>query len=50
MAVAWLSRVNMQPPMLAVAVYKARHTRKGIVENGTFSVCIPSVDMVKITD
>ena len=50
MAVAWLTRVNTQPPMLAVAVHKARHTRKGIAENGTFSVCIPSVDMVRITD
>jgi len=50
MAVAWVIRVNTKPPMLSVAVHKERHTRKGIVENGTFSVCIPSIDMEEVTD
>lgn len=50
MAVAWLSRVNLKPPMISVSINKARHTRRGIVENGTFSVCLPSVDMREVTD
>ena len=50
MAVAWVSRVNTKPPMIAIAVNKERHTRKGIVENKTFSVCIPSVEMEELTD
>lgn len=50
MAAAWVSRVNTKPPMIAVAVHKGRHTRKGIVENNTFSVCIPSVEMEEVTD
>jgi len=50
MAVAWVVRVNREPAMLAVAIHKERHTRKGIVENGTFSVCIPGVEMKEVTD
>lgn len=50
MTVGWLTRVNYQPPMLAVALNKQHHTPKGIVENGTFSACFPNVAMEKITD
>ncbi|MFC1532109.1 flavin reductase family protein [Thermodesulfobacteriota bacterium] len=50
MTAAWVSRVNTKPPMIAVAVHKGRHTRKGMVENKTFSVCIPSVEMEEVTD
>lgn len=50
MATAWVSRVNTKPPMIMAAVHKGRHTRKGIMENNTFSVCIPSVEMEKVTD
>lgn len=50
MTVGWLTRVNHQPPMLAVALNKQHHTPKGIVENGTFSACFPNVAMERITD
>ena len=50
MAVGWLTRVNHQPPMLAVALNKQHHTPKGIIENGTFSACFPNVAMAQITD
>lgn len=50
MAVAWISRVNLKPPMLSVAVAKKRHTRKRILENGSFSVCLPSLDMKEAMD
>ena len=50
MAVAWVTRVNTKPQMLAIAAHKERHTRKGVEKNKAFSVCIPSVDMEEVTD
>jgi flavin reductase (DIM6/NTAB) family NADH-FMN oxidoreductase RutF len=50
MAVGWLTRVNASPPLIAVALNNSHLTPKGVVENGTFSVCFPSVAMEKITD
>jgi len=50
MAVAWVSRVNLKPPMISVSINKTRHTRKGIIENGTFSICLPTVEMKEVTD
>lgn len=45
MAVGWVSRVNANPPMIAVMINKAHYTTPFIVENGTFSICVPSADM-----
>jgi flavin reductase (DIM6/NTAB) family NADH-FMN oxidoreductase RutF len=50
LTVAWLSRVNWKPPMIGIAIQKARYTRKGIEENRTYSVCFPTVEMKDITD
>ena len=50
MAVAWISRVNFQPPMMAVCINKAHHTAKGIPDCGAFSVNIPSKSMMAATD
>ena len=50
MAVGWISRVNANPPMLAIGINKAHHTSKGIKENETFSVNIPSADMLDRVD
>jgi len=47
---AWCGIVNSNPPMLSVAFQHKRHTLKGVKQNGTFSVNIPSVGMVKETD
>lgn len=49
-AYAWAGIVNSRPPMLSVSFQHHRHTLKGVKQNGTFSVNIPSVDMVKETD
>jgi len=49
-AYAWCGIVNSRPPMLSVAFQHQRHTLKGVKQNGTFSVNIPSVDLVKETD
>jgi flavin reductase (DIM6/NTAB) family NADH-FMN oxidoreductase RutF len=50
MTAAWLTRVNFDPPMLAVALGPGHHTPKGIRQNRTFSVCIPSAALVEKTD
>lgn len=47
---AWCGIVNSNPPMLSVSFQHQRHTLKGVKQNGTFSVNIPSVEMVKETD
>lgn len=50
MTVGWVSRVNASPPMIAVMINKAHFTTPFIVENGTFSINVPSTGMVEKTD
>jgi len=50
MTAAWATVACMAPPMVCVAVNKARYTAKGIEENGTFSLNVPSVGQVIETD
>jgi len=50
LAVAWVSRVNYKPAMIAAALGKRHFTNSGIHENRTFSVNVPGVDLVKETD
>jgi flavin reductase (DIM6/NTAB) family NADH-FMN oxidoreductase RutF len=50
MTVGWVSRVNASPPMIAVMINKVHYTTPFIVENGTFSINVPSADMVEKTD
>jgi flavin reductase (DIM6/NTAB) family NADH-FMN oxidoreductase RutF len=48
--VAWGGIVCDTPPLIAVALRPYRYTYKGIQENDTFSVNIPSVSQVVETD
>jgi flavin reductase (DIM6/NTAB) family NADH-FMN oxidoreductase RutF len=50
MAVAWATRVNGNPPMMGVALNQRHHTPTGIHASGSFSINIPSVDLVAPTD
>jgi len=50
MTVAWCGIAAGKPPAISAALRKDRYTLKGIRENGSFSVNIPSSDMVKKTD
>jgi flavin reductase (DIM6/NTAB) family NADH-FMN oxidoreductase RutF len=50
MTVAWCGIAANKPPAISVALRKDRYTLKGIRENGSFSVNVPSSDMVKKTD
>ena len=50
MAVAWCGIANSEPPMVSVALRHNRYTLKGIRDKLTFSVNIPSRDLVEETD
>jgi len=50
MALAWLTRVNYSPPMLGICVNKQHASHAAIVSTKEFSVNVPTVDMVEITD
>lgn len=50
MAVGACGVANLEPPMISVAIRHGRYTLKGIRQNMTFSVNVPSVDFVKETD
>jgi flavin reductase (DIM6/NTAB) family NADH-FMN oxidoreductase RutF len=50
MTAAWATVACMAPPMVCVAINKARYTAKGIEENKTFSLNVPSENLVVETD
>lgn len=50
MAVSWVSRTNVKPPMIAISINKNHHTVKGILEHRQFSVCTPGKDLLIKTD
>lgn len=50
MALGWVMRASMNPPLLTVSVNKNHLTNKAIRENKTFSVNFPSVDLLDVTD
>ena len=50
MAVAWFTMASYKPPRIAITLGKGHYTNPGIRENKTFSLCLPSEDMVEITD
>jgi len=50
LTVAFCGIMNPHPPVIYVALNKAHYTNAGIKESGTFSVNLPSAEMVRITD
>lgn len=50
MTVAWGGIAAGTPPMIAVGLQPQRYTLKGVKENGTFSVNVPSAGQVRETD
>ena len=50
LAVAWFTMASYKPPRMAISLGKGHYTNPGIKENKTFSVCLPSENMVEITD
>ncbi|MCP4536217.1 MAG: hypothetical protein GY832_03640 [Chloroflexi bacterium] len=49
-AVGFVNGVNIKPAIVYVSLNKKHHTPKGIIENGTFSINVPSADHVTETD
>lgn len=47
---AWFTSVSNNPPRVAVALNKTHYTNQRIKDKKTFSVCIPSADMLNATD
>jgi len=47
---AWCGVMQAQPPLIYVALRKERYTLIGIEENGTYSINVPSADIVVETD
>lgn len=50
MTVAWGATVCAEPPTACIAVGHPRYTNSGIKQNKTFSINVPSVNLVKETD
>lgn len=49
-AIAWFNMVDYDPYLIGLSSEKSHYTNKGIKENKTFSVNIPSSDMASVTD
>jgi flavin reductase (DIM6/NTAB) family NADH-FMN oxidoreductase RutF len=50
LTVAWFTMAGRKPPRIAISLGKGHYTNPGIKEHKTFSVCLPSEDMVELTD
>jgi flavin reductase (DIM6/NTAB) family NADH-FMN oxidoreductase RutF len=50
MTVGFIGGINISPAVVCVSLNKAHYTPKGILENGTFSINIPTADYVVETD
>jgi flavin reductase (DIM6/NTAB) family NADH-FMN oxidoreductase RutF len=50
MALDWLTRTNFDPPMIGICVGKGHATNQAIRDTGQFSINVPSVDMIEVTD
>ncbi len=50
MTAAWSGIANGEPPMISVGIRLQRYTLKGIKQNLTFSVNVPSTDLMKEAD
>ena len=48
--VAWINRVNANPPIIAVSIGKNHYTGGGIKQNQAFSVNVPGEDLLTATD
>jgi flavin reductase (DIM6/NTAB) family NADH-FMN oxidoreductase RutF len=48
--IGWFVGVGLKPLKVAVVLGKEHYTNQGIKKNKTFSVCIPSDNMVEATD
>ncbi|MBM4241590.1 MAG: flavin reductase family protein [Euryarchaeota archaeon] len=50
MALGWVTRINANPPLLALGVNKVHQSCRNIEENRAFSINFPNADMIVETD
>ena len=50
MALDWMTRVNYDPVMFGICVNKRNASNAAIKDTGEFSINVPTVDMVAVTD
>jgi flavin reductase (DIM6/NTAB) family NADH-FMN oxidoreductase RutF len=50
MALSWVGIANGEPPMVSIAVRHRRYTYVGIRQNMTFSLNVPTTEIIKETD
>ncbi len=50
MALAWATRINFKPPLIAIAVNKNHMSHKAVVETEHFSLRMPPTEMIAVTD
>jgi len=50
MALDWLTRVNFDPVMMGICVNKLNASNDAIREAGEFSINVPTVEMIEVTD
>ena len=50
LTIAYFAILSHLPPIVSVSLSKKHYTVSGIRESGSFSVNVPSVEMVKVTD
>lgn len=50
MPVGWVSRVNLNPPMMGITLRKAHYTARGIRECREFGISVPGIDLIKEVD
>lgn len=48
--IIWFNMLHDNPPLIGVAMSKKHYTNPGVKENRTFSINIPTSDMVVVTD
>jgi len=50
MALDWMTRVNYDPVMFGICVNKRNASNAAVKDTGEFSINVPTVDMVAVTD
>ncbi len=50
MAVGWIARANLNPPMIAIGLHKSHFTCELIKKNEAFSINVPGRDLMEKTD
>jgi flavin reductase (DIM6/NTAB) family NADH-FMN oxidoreductase RutF len=48
--IVWFNVFQDNPPLIGAAMSKTHYTRKGVKDNNTFSINVPSADMTEIVD